>query len=153
VSDSFATFVVRSQRDPCLVSIAPSQSPLSLDSTNVLSEDFSRLFMDDTNVSHGDIDLPHVSPDRDTLTDDDHKALDAPILTAFSSNRQHNEEPDLPSLLGNITHNDKRLTPLTTEEATKILAGDSLITMVLRNAWRKEAFKEVRQLRAFTCII
>jgi hypothetical protein len=132
-----------------VVSIAPSQSPLSLDSTNVLSEDFSRLFMDDTNVSLGDIDLPRVSPDRDTLTDDDHKALDAPILRTFSSNRQHNEEPNLPSLVWNITHNDKRLIPLTIEEATKILEGDSSIQMILRNAWRKQAFKEVRQLGAF----
>jgi hypothetical protein len=58
-------------------SIAPYQSPLSLDSTNVLSEDFSRLFMDDTSVSIANIDLLRVSPERDTLTDDDHNALDA----------------------------------------------------------------------------
>ena len=120
-------------------SIAPFQSPLLLNPTNVLSEDFSHLFMDDTSMSIANIDL---------LTDDDHKALDATILTTFSANQQFNKEPHLPSLLGNIANND-RLTPLTTEEATKILDGDSLITTVLRNAWRKGAFKEVRQLGAY----
>ena len=149
VSDSHGIFLCPSSPWSMSVdSIAPSQSPLSLDSTNVLSEDFSRLFMDDTNVSHGDIDLPRVSPERDTLTDDDHKALDATILATFSSDKRLNEEPKLPALLSNISNEDMRMKNLTTDEAEELLAREPSIRMVLRNAWRKEAFKEVRQLGA-----
>jgi hypothetical protein len=125
---------------------SPFRSPILLD---VMSQDFSHLSIDDRDASIANVDLPRISPERDTYTDDEHKALDATILTMWSANRQIKNEPHLPSLLSNITNNDKRLTSVTPEEATKILDDDSRIKMVLRNAWRKEAFKAVRQLGAY----
>ena len=117
------------------------------DSTNALSHNFTHLSVDDADVF---ADLPRVSSGRDTLTDDDHKALDATILTTFSANLRHNEEPPLPSLFGNIANNDTRLLPLTTDDATTLLQNEPLITIVLRNAWRKGVFREVRRLCAFS---
>src|SRR5271170_3559583 len=93
------------------------QSTRLLDSTNALSHDFAHLSVDDPDPFLGDIDLPRVQLERDTLTDDDHKALDAKISTTFRSDRRHNEEPNLSSLLFYITHNDKRLKPITEDEA------------------------------------
>jgi hypothetical protein len=114
-----------------------------------LWQDFSRLYVDDPDVSIESIDLPRVSAERDMLTDEDHKALDARILTTFNANKQLKQEPDLPSLLWNIANTDKRLKTLTTDEAGELLARWPSMKTVLRNTWRKEAFKEVRQLGAF----
>jgi hypothetical protein len=114
---------------------------------NALSQDFSQLYVDDPDVS---IDLPRVSPKRDMLTDDDQRALDATILTTFNANKQLKQEPDLPSLLWNIANNDKRLKPLTTDEAMKLLREHPPIKMMLRNAWRRRAFRGIRQLGALT---
>jgi hypothetical protein len=80
------------------------------------------------------------------LTDDDHKALDATILTTFSSNRRHNEEPELPSLFFYISNADKSLKPFTQKEGEDLLQSQPLIKTVLTNAWQKGAFKDVRQL-------
>jgi len=101
-------------------------------------------------VSIGDIDLPRIPSDRDTLTHDAHKAFDETILTTFSANRRHNEEPPLPSLLSNITNNDKRLRPLTIDEAKNLLENDRPVETILKKAWRKQAFREVRQLGVFS---
>jgi hypothetical protein len=97
-------------------------------------------------VSIGIRNLPRVSSERDTLTDSDHKALDATILTTFSANRQIKQEPDPSSLLSNITHYDKRLKPLSSDEAKNLLQNRPLINTMLKNAWLKGVFKEVRQL-------
>jgi hypothetical protein len=125
-------------------------SPFLIDSTNVLSKDFSHLSVNDPDVSLAIVDLPRVSSERDTLTDDDHKTLDATILTTFSSDKRHNEEPKLPALLSNIANDDKRLKNLTTDEARELLVREPSIKTVLRNAWRKGAFKELRQLGAYS---
>jgi hypothetical protein len=88
---------------------------------------------------------PRVSPERDTSTDDDHKALDAKILKGFSAFRRHNEEPELPELLSRISM-DKRLTTLTTDDAEELLNNEPSIEAVLRDAWQAGSFKEVRRL-------
>ena len=103
------------------------QSTRLLDATNALSHDFAHLTVDGPDVFDGDIDLPGVSLERDTLTDDDHKALDAKVLTTFSANRKLKEEPHLPSLLFNITHNDKRLNPITEDEAEAFLKDNQMV--------------------------
>ena len=98
-------------------------------------------------MSIEDVNLPLVSPERDTRTDDNHKALDATILKAFHVYRQLNTaEPDSPSLFFNISNADKSLKSLTPEEAEDLLQSQPLIKTVLKNAWRKGAFKDVRQL-------
>jgi hypothetical protein len=102
--------------------------------------------MDDMNMSSGDIDLPRISPERDTLTNDDHNALDATILATFSSDKRLHEQPKLPALLCNISNEDKRMKTLMTDEAGKLLDCKPLMKTVLRKAWQKKAFKEVRQL-------
>jgi hypothetical protein len=123
---------------------SPFRSPILLD---VMSQDFSHLSIDDRDASIANVDLPRISPERDTYTDDEHKALDEMILTTFSSDRQLAKEPNLPSLLSNIA---KNLTPL---QAARLLVDAPSIATVLRNAWRKGAFKEVRQLGAFLATI
>ena len=115
-------------------------------SSNDLSQGLSNLSIDDPNVSLGIRNLPRVSSERDTLTDSHHKLLDATILTTFSANRQIKQEPDLSSLLSNITHYDKRLKALSSDEAEDLLKDDKLIQVALIQAWRKGQFKEVRQL-------
>jgi hypothetical protein len=130
-----------------------SISPFLLDSTNVLSDDFSHLSVDDPDVSIANVDLPRISSERDTLADDDHKALDATILKTYSANRQLHQEPNLSSLLGTITNNDKRLTSLTADESEELLCDAPSVKTVLRNAWRKGAFKQVRQLGAYVDMI
>jgi hypothetical protein len=104
------------------------------------------LSIDDPDVSIAIRNIPRVSSQRDTLTDGDHKKLDATILTTFQSDRKHSEQPHLPSLLSNITHDDTRLKPLSSDEAKKLLQDQPLINTMLKNAWRKGEFKEVRQL-------
>jgi hypothetical protein len=103
------------------------------------------LSIDHPNVSLGIRNLPRVSSERDTLTDSHHKLLDATILTTFSANRQIKQQPDLSSLLSNITHYDKRLKPLSSDEAEDLLK-DKLIQVALTQSWQKGQFKEVRQL-------
>jgi hypothetical protein len=102
-----------------------------------VSDDFSHLSVGDPHVP-SNVTFPNsasvpqrVSPERDTSTDDDHKALDAKILKGFSAFRRLNEEPDLPSLLANITL-DKRLTTLTTDDAEELLNNEPSIEAVLR---------------------
>jgi hypothetical protein len=111
------------------------------------------LSVHDADASIGNIDLIRVSPELDTLTDDDHKALDGKTLEMFSANRKFNEEPTLPALLSNIANEDKRMRRLTMDEAGELLGLEPSIKTVLRNAWRKEAFKEVRQLGASVTIV
>ena len=124
-----------------------------LDSTKTLSQDFSHLSVDYADLSVRNIDLSHISPKCDTLTEDDHKVLDEEILTMFDANRQHNEEPDLSTLLSNITHYDGRLVALTTSEAENLLKNQLLMKTALKDAWRRGAFREVRQLGALIGII
>jgi hypothetical protein len=104
------------------------------------------LSVDDPDVS---IDLPRISPERDTLTGDDHKALDAKILMTFSFNWEHNKEPPFPSLLFNIVNDDKRLQSLTFDEANNLLEHNEQVKTALRIAWRKGEFRETRQLGVF----
>jgi hypothetical protein len=112
-----------------------SISPFLLDSTNVLSDDFSHLSVHDPDVSIANVHLPRISSECDTLADDDHKALDATILKTYLANRQINQEPNLSSLLGKITNNDKRLTSLTADESEELLSNAPSVKTVLRNAW------------------
>jgi len=111
-----------------------------------LSQYFAHLSVNDPDASIEDVNLPLVSPERDTRTDEDHKALDAKISKAFRSDRRNNEEPDLPSLFFNMSNADKSLKSFTPEEAEDLLQSQPLIKTVFRNAWRKAAFKDVRQL-------
>jgi hypothetical protein len=101
-----------------------SISPFLLDLTNVLSKDFSHLSVDDADVSISNVDLPRISSERGTVTDDDHMAFDATMLRTYSANRQINEEPNLSSLLGTLTNNDKRLTSLTADESEALLGNE-----------------------------
>jgi hypothetical protein len=82
----------------------PPRSRLLLDSTNVLSQDFSHLSVDDPDASIAHVHLARVCPERDTLTDNEHGTLDARILEVFSANTTFNEEPKLPALLSNISN-------------------------------------------------
>jgi hypothetical protein len=54
--------------------------------------------------------------------------LDAKILKTFSAFQKLKEEPDLPSLLSNITL-DKRLVTLEPDEAEELLDRQPFITM------------------------
>jgi len=123
-----------------------------LDSTTALSQDFSHLSVDNPDASIGTIDIPRVSPERDTLSDDDHKALDAKILTTFSANKKINQEPHLPSLLWNIVNDDARLRSLTSE-VEGLLKDNESIKTALRKAWQKGAFREVRQLGSSNIVL
>jgi hypothetical protein len=126
-----------------------------MDPTSSLSEDFAHLSVGDLNSSHDGIfrddtsTLPRVSRDRDRFIDEDHKPLDANLMKAFSAFRRHNEEPDLPSLLCNITVGDKRLDPLSPNEAEELLRRQWSIKAILQKAWKDGSFKEVRRLGAF----
>ena len=92
--------------------------------------------------------LERISLERDVFTDDDHRPLDAKIVSGFSAFRKLNEEPDLSELLSRITM-DKRLTTLTTDEAEELLDREPSIARILRNGWQVGSFKEVRQLGVF----
>jgi hypothetical protein len=116
------------------------------DATIALSQDFSHLSIDELDVSMKDINLPRVSSDRGTLTDEDHKKLDAQILATFRSDMKLNEEPSLPLLLSIIANGDKRLKSLTFDEAEELLKNNELISKALKIAWGMKAFGEVRQL-------
>jgi len=104
------------------------------------------LTVDDPEISIENINVPGVSPERDTIPDDDHKALDAAILMTFSSDRQLNKEPHLPLLLWNIANHDRRLTPLTMDEARNLIKIEPGMKTILSSAWRTGAFRQVRQL-------
>ncbi|KAF8219419.1 hypothetical protein L208DRAFT_1418246 [Tricholoma matsutake] len=91
----------------------------------------------------------HLS--HDLSTDDDHRALDVAIMKTFSANRKINEEPNLASLLSNITAGDKRLISLLWDEAEDLLTHQPSINAVLQKAWKEGSFKEVWQLGAFCC--
>ena len=121
-----------------------------LDSTNTLSRVFSHLSVNDPDLSIENVDLVRVSSERDTYTEDDHKALDDAILTTFDANRVLNKEPHLHSLLSNITNNDIRLLPLTAEDAKKILENEPLMKVILKYTWQRGAFREVRRLCVFS---
>jgi hypothetical protein len=85
--------------------------------------------------------------------DDDCQAPDAQILETFSLNGEHNRLPKLPALLSKIANKDKRLKRLTAVEAGTLLGEELSVEMALGNAWREEAFKEVRQLGALLSTI
>jgi hypothetical protein len=117
-----------------------------------ISNDFSHLSVRDLHASSEPITAPalnRIPLQRDTLTDHDHKVLNEKIMKAFSAFRKLNEEPHLPSLLSNLTVDDRRLVTLRTDEAEDLLKREPSITKILKNAWQAEAFKEVRQLGAF----
>ena len=116
-----------------------------------ISNDFSHLSVGDLHSSSEPSTTPaleRISVERDGFTDDDHRPLDAKIMSAFSAFRKHNEEPDLSELLSRITM-DKRLTTLTTDEAEELLDREPSIAGLLRNGWQAGSFKEVRQLGVF----
>jgi hypothetical protein len=130
----------------------PSLSATMDPTTRSLSEDFAQLSVGDLNpppIFRATPSLARVSRERDLLTDDDHKPLDAELMKTFSAFRRHNEEPDLPALLSHITLGDKRLVTLPPGEAEDLLTRQTSINVVLRSAWKEASFKEVRQLGAF----
>ncbi|KAF8871491.1 hypothetical protein CPB84DRAFT_1854946 [Gymnopilus junonius] len=88
--------------------------------------------------------LPQVT--HDTLTDEQHNSLDKQIMKTFKHAKQMNSEPDLDSLLFNITAGDKRLKTLGQDDAAKLLAEEPSIENLLRKAWKESSFKQVRQL-------
>jgi hypothetical protein len=129
-----------------------------MDSTNTLSEDFSHLSVGDPRVSAQPLSpnirtLARISLERDSFTDNDHKALDVQISKTFSIYQRLGEEPDFPSLLFTITAGDKRLVTLTSPEAKELLDREPSISGILRKAWQAGAFKEVRQLGSFPSIV
>jgi len=116
-----------------------------------ISNDFSHLSVGDLHASSEPSTPPalnHISLERDTFTDDDHKLLDEKIENSFSAFRKLNEEPDLSDLLSRVTM-DKRLTTLTTDEAEELLDREPSIARIIRNGWQVGSFKEVRQLGVF----
>jgi len=127
----------------------------TMDPTSSLPEDFAHLSVGDLNSPHDGIfrddtsTLIRVSRDRDLFIDDDHKPLDTNLMKVFSAFWRHNEEPDLPSLLCNITVGDKRLVPLSPNEAKELLRRQWSISAILQKAWKEGSFKEVQQLGAF----
>ena len=133
--------------------------PASVDAYHVVSICFIMdLYHDFSHLSVGDLhassepsttpELERISLERDVLTDEDHRPLDAEIVNAFSAFRKHNEEPDLSELLSRITM-DKRLTWLKKDEAEELLDREPSIARMLRNGWQAASFKEVRQLGVF----
>jgi hypothetical protein len=114
-------------------------------STTGLSEEFSRLSVGDSN----EFPLRQISIDRDTFTDEDHKELDEETLIAFKSQRELNEEPSWPVLLCDLTTGDDRLVRLNVTKAGACLQDNSSILEILKKAWEKGTFKEIRQLGAF----
>jgi hypothetical protein len=93
---------------------------------------------------------PRISLERDAFTDKDHQLLDAKILKVFSLFQEFNREPDLPSLLSNITL-DKRLVTLKSNEAEELIQQEPSIIEILRQGWKAASFKEVRQLGVVPC--
>ncbi|KAF8218993.1 hypothetical protein L208DRAFT_1523899 [Tricholoma matsutake] len=123
-----------------------------MDPTSSLSEGFSHLSVGNLNTLHEAIfrdanqTLTQVSCERNLWTDDDHKALNAVIMKTFSTNRMLNLEPNLASLLSNITVGDKRLMTLLSDKAEDLLKRQPSINAVLQKAWKDGSFKEVQQL-------
>ena len=116
-----------------------------------ISNDFSHLSVGDLHALSESSTYPEleiVSVERDGFTDDDHRPLDAKIISAFSAFRKLNEEPDLSELLSRITI-DKRLKWLKPDEAEELLDREPSIETVLRNGWQAGSFKAVRQLGVF----
>jgi len=111
-----------------------------MDPTNSLSEDFADLSVRDQNEP------TVVSTERDRSTEDDHKSLDAELMTGFSLYRKFNQEPDWPTLLSSIALGDKQLVTLTRRDAEGLLTSQPSINRVLQKAWENGSFKEVRQL-------
>jgi hypothetical protein len=91
--------------------------------------------------------LPLVSPERDKLTDDDHKSLDASILEDLSANVKHDEMPKLSWLL--VVISSDMLKPLRRGEAEELLKREPRIAGILTEAWKARSFKKVRQLGVF----
>jgi hypothetical protein len=121
--------------------------------STTLSDRFTHLSFDDSIAPHDPgtgTPLGRISIDRDTLTVDDHKELDNGTLNTFRSERKHNEEPDWPALLVNITAEDKRLITLTSKEAAACLDRNPGVLEVVKAAWEKQTFKEVRKLGMFS---
>ena len=116
-----------------------------------ISNDFVHLSVDDLHASSEPSTtamLERISVEHDSFTDEDHRPLDAKIMSAFSAFRKHNEEPDLSELLSQITI-DKRLTWLKPDEAEELLDREPSIARIIRNGWQVGSFKEVRQLGVF----
>ena len=111
------------------------------------SEDFTHLSVRDLNAPS----LARVSRERDLFTNDDHKPLDAELMETFSLYRRLDEEPNLDSLLVNITVGDDRLVSLTPSKAKDLLKRQPSLNAVLQKAWKEASFKEVRQLGAVVC--
>ncbi len=105
-----------------------------MDPTGSLSKGFADLSVGDQNPPREPIfripSLAQVSRERDRFIDDDHKALDAKLMKTFSAFRNHNEDPDLSSLLSIITLGDKRLVTLAEEEAEELLTSQPLWPVV-----------------------
>jgi hypothetical protein len=88
------------------------------------SQGISHLSFDNPDMSIKNADLPCIPSPCDILTDDTRETPDNVILTTFSANRRLNEEPGSPSLLSNIANNDKRIWPLTTDDARNVLENE-----------------------------
>ena len=94
----------------CKQCLSLSQDHVAPFGMDLISNDFSRLSVGDVHAPAEPSAIPalrKVSQERDFFTDDDHKLLDAKIEKAFRAFRVINEEPDLPTLLFNITAEDK----------------------------------------------
>ena len=120
-----------------------------MDPQKSLSESFSHLSVGDRNPSHPRDTTPllaQVSSERDLFIDHDHELLDAKLQKTFRPYRMINEQPELHTLLSNLTLVDERLVTLTENKAEELLTRQPSIKQVLQDAWEKGSFKEVRQL-------
>ena len=120
-----------------------------MDPTSSLSKNFADLSVHDQSKNPLD-ELSRVSDEHDRFTDKDHELLDAPIQELFGIYRTSNVNPGWPGLLVFITAGDKRLLPLTPQEAAELLTREPSIGVVLQNAWKEASFKEVRLLSEFS---
>jgi hypothetical protein len=91
--------------------------------------------------------LTRVSLERDALTEENHKALDADLMDTFSLFRSLDKEPSLAPLLSTVTLGDKRLVTLAPNDSVNCLP---YIMTALQKAWKRGSFKEIRQLGVFT---
>jgi hypothetical protein len=101
----------------------------------------SSLSIEDPNVVPIDT-LIRISDDLDQFTDAQHKRLDV-----YSSGVDLSEA-DWSGLLSMITRLDMRLKALDEEKAAELLRSHPALLAILKEAWDKRKFKEVRKLGA-----
>lgn len=94
--------------------------------------------------------LTTVSAERDKMSDAEHKDLDNLILELFSAFEPDGNGPQgkfiLANILANITFEDERLKKFGQKDATELIKKNPQLEDLLKEAWRKRSFKEIRRL-------